>query len=760
MENGREKSTPANSLTEERRTEFAKLFREFAGTYPSTPAGKRHIEAYEEARSRGRENLREVLSANARGEDVTELVLLKLLPHSDTASNRKKGAWTHIAPAVQGDIRRWFEGVGWAKPEDWPQIARALLGFILRCVEDPTRLAEACGEFSASPHSKGFQTGLISPILNALRPDYFLLVNNKSRMAINYFAGTSFGQRLADYPAINKTGWCLIEEVRDIMRHPALEGLREADRFDMFSHWLKAIKKHPLKDSESFPGPVHLFSEEAFGLLEGLHENPTRAFYQEHREEFREYLEEPLQRLFRRVAAQLDPRIKDLMETENNLFGRIPKNDYGRGGAWDFYWGAFYPKGRKRISDAQLFVRVDRARLEFGFHIGEQGSDSRQRFARNLEQHRELLAHLLQETASEEETSHRENRGATLEQWLDSSQRSGIRNSTVITKEEVLASSEEELAERISRTFKRLFPLVLLACRDDPVPEIHDYLGLTGKAGMANPAYPLAQLSEESGFEEEVLSRWVRTIERKRQAILYGPPGTGKTYLAERLAQHLTSESDGFWEVVQFHPSYAYEDFMQGIRPQSKDGRLEYPLVPGRFLDFCERARSRDGRCVLVIDEINRADLSRVFGELMYLLEYRDREVPLSGGQRFSIPSNVRIIGTMNTADRSIALVDYALRRRFAFLRLSPNYHVLRRYHANNGFPVENLIRVLKMVNGEIGDPHYEIGITFFLQQDLREEIEDIWRMEIEPYLEEYFFDRLEKVEPLRWEAVKGVIFA
>src|SRR5690606_11871441 len=131
-------------------------------------------------------------------------------------------------------------------------------------------------------------------------------------------------------------------------------------------------------------------------------------------------------------------------------------------------------------------------------------------------------------------------------------------------------------------------------------------------------------------------------------------------------------------------PSYAYEDFMQGIRPQSKDGRLEYPLVPGRFLDFCERARSRDGRCVLVIDEINRADLSRVFGELMYLLEYRDREVPLSGGQRFSIPSNVRIIGTMNTADRSIALVDYALRRRFAFLRLSPNFHVLRRYHANN----------------------------------------------------------------------------
>src|SRR6266576_2180143 len=101
-----------------------------------------------------------------------------------------------------------------------------------------------------------------------------------------------------------------------------------------------------------------------------------------------------------------------------------------------------------------------------------------------------------------------------------------------------------------------------------------------------------------------------------------------------------------------FSFTLAYEDFIQGIRPKAaKNGGLDYSTVPGRFLDFCQKARYRKGRCVLIIDEINRANLSRVFGELMYLLEYRDREVPLSGGGRLRVPGNVRIIGTMNTAD-------------------------------------------------------------------------------------------------------------
>lgn len=274
--------------------------------------------------------------------------------------------------------------------------------------------------------------------------------------------------------------------------------------------------------------------------------------------------------------------------------------------------------------------------------------------------------------------------------------------------------------------------------------------------------YSLSELAENTGMTEVTLTSWLGALERKGQAIIYGPPGTGKTFVAEHLARHLVSGGDGFVDLVQFHPSYAYEDFVQGIRPRAReDGLLEYSVVPGRFLEFCRKAQDRKGTCVLIIDEINRANLARVFGELMYLLEYRDKEIPLAAdGMPFRISSNVRIIGTMNTADHSIALVDYALRRRFAFLRLQPDYEILKRYHLreNSGFPVDKLVRVLVDLNKSINDPHYELGISYFLQPDLKGHIEGIWKMEIEPYLDEYFFDNRKGADKFRWESIRSAL--
>jgi len=274
--------------------------------------------------------------------------------------------------------------------------------------------------------------------------------------------------------------------------------------------------------------------------------------------------------------------------------------------------------------------------------------------------------------------------------------------------------------------------------------------------------YSLTKLAEHTGMSEAILNHWLEALERKNQAILYGPPGTGKTFLAEHIAHHLVSGGDGFVDLVQFHPAYAYEDFMQGIRPLTDEtGILKYDVVPGRFLEFCQHAGERQGICVPIIDEINRANLARVFGELMYLLEYRDREIPLSvDGKLFKIPENVRIIGTMNTADRSIALVDHALRRRFAFIKLQPDYEVLKRYliKENTNFPINNLIQVLGDLNRAIKDPNYQIGISYFLKPDLMNHLESIWKMEIEPYLEEYFFDNTKSVEQFRWERVKPAL--
>lgn len=276
------------------------------------------------------------------------------------------------------------------------------------------------------------------------------------------------------------------------------------------------------------------------------------------------------------------------------------------------------------------------------------------------------------------------------------------------------------------------------------------------------PSYTLSQCADETGIDTDTLSRWLRAIERKRQAVFYGPPGTGKTFVAERLARHLTGNSDGFYEVVQFHPAYGYEDFIQGIRPTAaQNGVLNYEMKNGRLLDFCANAIDRSGACVLIVDEINRANLSRVFGELMYLLEYREHTVPLAGGGEFSIPGNVRILGTMNTADRSIALVDHALRRRFAFIELLPQFNILRQKLTDAvDVNVEKLIEVLERVNRQINDPHYSVGISFFMKPDLADHLEDIWRMEIEPYLDEFFFDQRDTVDEFRWARIAESLLA
>ena len=270
-------------------------------------------------------------------------------------------------------------------------------------------------------------------------------------------------------------------------------------------------------------------------------------------------------------------------------------------------------------------------------------------------------------------------------------------------------------------------------------------------------SYSLEEMAEETGYKAEQLREWELRLRRKKQVILYGPPGTGKTFLAERLARRLTGGTVGFGELVQFHPSYAYEDFVQGIRPRTENGMVVYEMVAGRFLDFCRRAEEVEmAPCALVIDEINRAHLSRVFGELMYLLEYRNRAILLAGGETFQIPENVFLIGTMNTADRSIALVDQALRRRFAFIRLRPDYQVLSRFLKKGGYPAGSLVTLVREVNRRIGDADSELGISFFMKEgeDLRKTLSQIWVGEVEPYLEEVFYDRPEKLEDFRWPAL------
>lgn len=270
--------------------------------------------------------------------------------------------------------------------------------------------------------------------------------------------------------------------------------------------------------------------------------------------------------------------------------------------------------------------------------------------------------------------------------------------------------------------------------------------------------YSNEDFSKDTGLSVEKIEELKSELSRKKNIIFQGPPGTGKTYIAERLAWNFIEGTNGRTGLVQFHPSYTYEDFVQGFRPVLKNKMLSYELQDGTFKSFChEASRYPDEPYVMLIDEINRANISRVFGELMHLLEYREKDITLeASGERFRIPENVYIIGTMNTADRSIAIVDYALRRRFTFINLYPDYDVLKNYLESFDLPYESLIEVLKDINGEINDPNYFLGISYFMTDGrrLRADLPDIWRGEIEPYLEEYFYDTPEKARMYRHEVL------
>lgn len=258
-----------------------------------------------------------------------------------------------------------------------------------------------------------------------------------------------------------------------------------------------------------------------------------------------------------------------------------------------------------------------------------------------------------------------------------------------------------------------------------------------------------ASLSQELQLDEAWISRVIDAIHRRGQVILYGPPGTGKTYVAKALTRALTGK-DGAERRIQFHPSYTYEDFFAGYRPREKNGQLVFELTKGPLSRISDDARrDPDVTHVLMIDEINRANLSKVFGELYYLLEYRDEPIDLlyagsgtDGGDTFSLPPNVVIIGTMNTADRSIALLDSAMRRRFSFFELHPDVApvagILDRWsdaHPQT-LPLSALFAEL---NTRIRDREDRIGPSHLLRPEnlSRSALEAIWTENLMPLLEE-----------------------
>ena len=294
------------------------------------------------------------------------------------------------------------------------------------------------------------------------------------------------------------------------------------------------------------------------------------------------------------------------------------------------------------------------------------------------------------------------------------------------------------------------------------------------RAGALEP-YTTDDGHQDLFLAPNLFNSLLTSIKSRKNLILQGPPGTGKTFIARRIAWCLIGhKDDNPIEMVQFHQSYAYEDFVQGFRPTDDGG---FTLKPGVFHRFCERARSTpDTPHVFIIDEINRGNLSRIFGELLMLIEHdkrsEDYAVALTySDTRFHVPANVHILGMMNTADRSLALVDYALRRRFAFETLEPAYgtdygrnafeEYLTPKCADPTLPrriCDRMGTLNKIIRGdrELGRG-FEVGHSYFVPDDGDEPTEDWYRhivdTQIVPLLREYWFDSPEMVK----EAVGGL---
>jgi 5-methylcytosine-specific restriction protein B len=272
-----------------------------------------------------------------------------------------------------------------------------------------------------------------------------------------------------------------------------------------------------------------------------------------------------------------------------------------------------------------------------------------------------------------------------------------------------------------------------------------------------------------------------RALERKGQVILYGPPGTGKTYWAERAAKEIAAlhafgraydglspeqrqdvwapRGGGLVRICTFHPSYGYEDFLEGHRPETVEGQLTFELRNGLFKRLCQDAqRQSDRRYYLIIDEINRGDVPRIFGELLTVLEWSKRSWPIIlplSGQSFSVPANVYLIGTMNTADRSIALLDTALRRRFAFIELMPDSTTLGGAVVG-GIPLgpwlDSLNRRIRETIGRDAR-NLQLGHSYLLRDGVPlptlSALRRVLAEDVLPLLEEYCYDDWEKLQSI-----------
>jgi 5-methylcytosine-specific restriction protein B len=695
----------------------------------------------ERARMPLRERLKERGQALARGQEQMEIAL---------ANCDGKGIGDALAAADLPACLR--------SPLDWGEHAETLTLWVGRLWEsdDPYRTLTAL--WSAEP-LPGAGLWLPAAVLHLRDPQNFAPWGEDIRAAFALLDDCGTDETPAErYRLFN-------EGVAWLRQHYQLHPLEVPAVLAGLEHEL-TVPKQSLgtrgRDRQSFAG----FSADTFHFLGELVHNNKREWMERQRDRYRFAVREPLIELCRVLAERYVQPVLcgvhgwrlDSEPRSGRALTSICKNAYGRTQPYNTaLWIAFCRRTESgRREDVQFFVRLDGDGLHYGLRLGRKARALLPRFRQHVRRHAELLFRALRHRGAlhdcsfgPADTREPECHIATADDLRVWSEGRSFEVSRSLSAEAALMSGDE-LAGEIVLTFDRLLPLYACAVEEDARAFLVRCLGGT----------PIGEPYSENDFQRAtLLSRdWLERarhlLEMKRQLILQGVPGTGKTHVARHLGRLLTGGHDERIRLVQFHPAYSYEEFVEGIKVRSVmvDGRSDvtYPVEAGLLCAFAEEASRRPAEPhVLLIDEINRGNLPRIFGELLYLLEYREQSICLPCSRRhFRLPSNLYLLATMNAADRSVSLIDQALRRRFSFLDMPPDAGVLARWlqlhtPAAGAAFIERVLKLFERLNfrlrADLG-PQGQIGHSYFMVPDLDEaRLRIIWQHHVRPLLEEHF---------------------